>query len=193
MTPPRRPAPSAAGGRPYVSGKSAYRGYFASACAPRQFQIFFFIGLDGGSLCRTDGPHDLAGHADDKAPRRAPACSPAQAPPAAIRQPPPDDRAVQNRGVHPNQAAVAHRAAVHNGPCPTDVPRPPSHPARGRCAARRCPAHWSFPQWQCARCPPAAPRRTRRCCFLKPHAARQCGVFGHKRRAVVGREHGGLL
>ena len=36
---------------------------------PRQFQIFFFVGLDGGSLCRADGPHDLAGHADDKAPR----------------------------------------------------------------------------------------------------------------------------
>ena len=98
MTPPA----AAEGWPPYVSGKSAYRGYFASAY-PRQFQIFFFIGLDGGSLCRADGPHDLAGHADDKAPRGHLHVLRHKRP-AAIRQPSPMTAPFKNRRVHPNQA-----------------------------------------------------------------------------------------
>lgn len=113
MTPPRRPE----GTPPYVSGKSAYRGYFASACALANSKYSSSLALMASACAALTGRTTLPGTPMTRLPAGTCMFSGTSAP-AAIRQPSPDDRAVQNRRVHPNQAAVAHRAAVHNGPVP---------------------------------------------------------------------------
>ncbi len=108
--------------------------------------------------------------------------------PAAIRQPSPiDDRAVQksSRASQSGSRRPPCSRAI-TAPCPTDVPRPTVTSSRGRCAAQRYPARWFSPMaMRLVSARSTAPYQT--LLFFQPHAARQCGVFGHKRGAVVGR------
>ena len=90
-----------------------------------------------------------------------------------------------NKSRHPNQATVATVPPCTTAPCRrTFAPHRHISPARCACSVI---LRWVFPNVNAPGVRPQHRAVPDAAVFLKPHAARQCGVFGHKRRAVVGR------
>lgn len=153
----------------------------------RQLQIFFFVGFDSCGLLRADRANDLTRHPDDKAACRDDRALRHQRPgsnQAAV----PDDRTVQDRGVHPDQAVIAHCAAVDDCPVPDGYAAPYRHIQPGACVQHGVILHIGILADDDAARVGAQHRTVPDAALLcKAHTARQRCVLRYKRRTVIGR------